>query len=75
MTIPNSGPATQKAVCPAGKKAIGGGYAETTGNGMHIMSEGPVTTTTTGDSWSITADRIVGQNAQFTVTAICVIAS
>ena len=72
MTIPNSGPATQKAVCPAGKKAIGGGFNESTGNGMHVTVEGPVTTTSTGDSWSITADRIVGQNAQFTVTAICV---
>ena len=71
MNISNANPATQKAVCPAGKKAIGGGFAETTTNGMIVTSSGPSMTTLAGDSWSVTASRLSG-NAQFTVTAICV---
>ena len=74
VNIPNSGPATNTATCPAGKKAIGGGYAESTGNGMHVLSELPTTVTASNDSWSVKAERILGNNAQFTVTVICVTA-
>ena len=60
-------------MCPAGKKAIGGGYSETTGNSIHVLYTGPTTTTAANDSWTITAERING-NATYTVMAICVLA-
>lgn len=63
---------TQKAVCPAGKKAIGGGFSETTGNSIHVLYTGPATTTAANDSWAITAQRILSGNATYTVMAICV---
>ena len=66
---------TVKAACASGKKAVGGGYVETSGNGIHVVSEGPATTTASNDSWSITAKRIANTNTSITVTAICVIAS
>ena len=71
----NTGSAvTQKAVCPAGKQAINGGWTETSGNGMLILAIGPATTTTANDSWAITAKRIQS-SATFTVTAICILAA
>jgi hypothetical protein len=63
---------TNTATCPVGKKAIGGGFAETSGNSMHVLSEGPTTVTGANDSWTIKAQRIQANNATFTVTAICV---
>jgi hypothetical protein len=75
VNIPNNNSATAKATCPAGKKAIGGGFAESTGNGMHVLSMGPTTTNAANDSWSVVAERILGNNASFTATAICVTAS
>ena len=64
---------TQKATCPAGKSAIGGGYTETTGNGMEVLAMGPATATSANDSWSVKARRIQS-SATFTVTAICITA-
>ncbi len=65
---------TNTATCPVGKKAIGGGFSETSGNSMHVHSEGPTTVNplNTNDSWRIRAQRIGNNNATFTVTAICV---
>ena len=74
ISTSSSGPVSQKAVCPAGKKAIGGGYSETTGNSILVRYTGPTTTTAAFDSWTITAEQILSFTGTYTVMAICVTA-
>ncbi len=68
-------PITNTATCPIGKKAIGGGYSESTGNGLHVFIDGPATVNSANDSWLIRAERIQSTNATFTVSVICVTAT
>ena len=72
VSTTNANSVTNTATCPAGKKAIGGGFAETSGFSMHVLSEGPTTVNAANDSWTIRAQRIQNNNATYTVTAICV---
>ena len=72
ISTSNSASVTQKAVCPVGKKAIGGGYNETNGNNIHVVTTGPTTTNSANDSWQVKADRLQNGNATYSVTAICV---
>lgn len=76
MTISASGPATNTATCPAGKTVVGGGYSESTGHSMLLLSEGPTTVNSANDSWTVRADRVAqSSNAIYTVTAICITAA
>ena len=68
-------PITNTATCPIGKKAIGGGYSESSGNGLHVFIDAPATVNSANDTWLIRAERIQNANATFTVSVICVTAT
>lgn len=60
---------TQSAMCPTGKKVMGGGYVvNTTSSSYHVPASYP----SASDTWSVKIHRTDGSGAwTFTVTALC----
>ncbi len=72
VTTTNGNPVTRTATCAAGKKAISGGFVVSASDSLHELTAGPTTVNAQYDSWTISGERIGGNNVTFYVFAICV---
>jgi hypothetical protein len=72
VSTTNGTAVTNTATCGAGKKAMGGGFTLSAGNGLHVLTDAPATVNAANDSWTIRAERVGNTNVTFTVTVICV---
>jgi hypothetical protein len=72
LNVPANTVFTGTALCGTGEKVLGGGYTQTSGPPMQVDANTP---SSTGDGWTVIAERTGNGSTQFTATAICVKAS